>query len=996
MSFWVQRERENESRVAPPRLSSGRRTGFVENYIAQRDSMEKSFLTSSRANVFSDAYRPVVEALNADLAPGQRRFLDPVAPTPDIRPSEETRWLRMSEDQRANEIWQEIKRRRSVDAGALPQIPESREIFERQILDNVREVVEEAADVSGRSTTGGAVGGFVGGVVGTFKDPVNLATLPIGAPRAWGILRTALTEGAINAGVEVATFPGVKKWRDELGLGYTIDDLGQNMMFAAGGGAVIGGGIKTLARVFGPARETLEADPATLMDMIRRQLDRENQSPTVRGARDAAERERELTDAQPADDADPRQAGEHRNRVNQSLSAADDGELPNIPARPVDEPAPSPDMELHGNLDGVHFRFHPDELNIDAPRFQFKSGGDDAGVTDRLAGLGRWDPVKAGLIVVWEDASGARFIADGHQRLGLAKRLSAEDPNIRLYGFLLREGDGITAANAREIAAIKNIAEGSGSAVDAAKILRVNPDRLGELPLTSGLVRVARDLVNLEDDAFMMVVNELVPVNYAALVGRLAGDRPEIQGQILGVLARLGPDNATQAESIVRQAIEAGTTRETQIGLFGEEDLAISLFAERALVLDRALKKLRRDRTVFNTLVGDKAKIEEAGNRLAGDINAQRAKTDAEAIQTLQKLAHRKGPLSDALNDAAERARSGDVAGAVDEFVQRTRTLAADGTLARLNDGAGPRGGDADAQGGGRPPPDANLRPDEDFSEPAGSGQAAQADRLESEIRGEIDRAGGQAEGAPAARQDLETEFIGRDDEFWGVAVVGDRTVFKDTGFSAVECTGYACAIRGKLGRDRVEVFGYEAENNPTSAISDIAGGHDFAVVDGRYIVDPWIVDVEAVSNRGVHDLADPADAAEIARIYGDHTTWRRAAFEGDKIARFEDVPADEAGQFVIPGAERISDKELAERGMEGKAKPKAPQQEDIGGIFDVNARGQVDLEDLDVPVSARLDDQGDLVMESRKASDLLDEIEADNDFVDALDLVCGPKGGKA
>lgn len=53
-----------------------------------------------------------------------------------------------------------------------------------------------------------------------------------------------------------------------------------------------------------------------------------------------------------------------------------------------------------------------------------------------------------------------------------------------------------------------------------------------------------------------------------------------------------------------------------------------------------------------------------------------------------------------------------------------------------------------------------------------------------------------------------------------------------------------------------------------------------------------------------------------------------------------------EGTQTVIPGAERIADKELAERNMEGKAQPKAQQKAPDEGIFDVAARGQGDLMD--------------------------------------------------
>lgn len=51
--------------------------------------------------------------------------------------------------------------------------------------------------------------------------------------------------------------------------------------------------------------------------------------------------------------------------------------------------------------------------------------------------------------------------------------------------------------------------------------------------------------------------------------------------------------------------------------------------------------------------------------------------------------------------------------------------------------------------------------------------------------------------------------------------------------------------------------------------------------------------------------------------------------------------------QAVIPGAEKISDKALAERNMEKPLQSKVAQKSDIGGMFDTEARKQVDLLDM-------------------------------------------------
>jgi hypothetical protein len=332
----------------------------------------------------------------------------------------------------------------------------------------------------------------------------------------------------------------------------------------------------------------------------------------------------------------------------------------------------------------------PDELLIDASRFQFKEGGDQFGVTDRLKGVKQWDPIKAGMVLVWEDQVGNRFLVDGHQRVGLAKRIQSEDPNQKpmLNGWVIREADGVTDADARVIAATKNIAEGTGTAIDAAKVLRDRPDLLNTLPPRSELVRQARNLANLDPDAFRMVTNEIVPANQAAIVGALAPTDGKMQMVLLDLLSKTEPENVTQAESIVRQGLEVGTTKEVQHTLFGEEEVAKNLYFERAKVLDRALSTIRRDKAIFSTLVKERETIEATGSQLAHDVNERRANADAQAVQILQTLANRKGPIGDALNFAARQAKhDGKYANAVRTFVDAVRREAESGDLARIADG---------------------------------------------------------------------------------------------------------------------------------------------------------------------------------------------------------------------------------------------------------------------------------------------------------------------
>ena len=144
---------------------------------------------------------------------------------------------------------------------------------------------------------------------------------------------------------------------------------------------------------------------------------------------------------------------------------------------------------------------------------------------------------------------------------------------------------------------------------------------------------------------------------------------------------------------------------------------------------------------------------------------------------------------------------------------------------------------------------------------------------------------------------------------------------FYGTQISGVECTGYSCAIRQALGK-RVKILGFFTEENPASEVAKIAGGHDFALLDNRYIVDPWIRDVESISNRAVYDTKNPADAAEIQRLYGPASAWKRVP-KAEQLAdqTKSSVPAEPRTRLARSleeiGARRSATSSSPERGEE-------------------------------------------------------------------------------
>jgi hypothetical protein len=404
--------------------------------------------------------------------------------------------------------------------------------------------------------------------------------------------------------------------------------------------------------------------------------------------------------------------------------------------------------------------FNVDDITVDAHRFQFKSGGDEYGVTDRLRGVREWNPIFASRVIVWEDKEGRAFLADGHQRHGLARRIQAETGEpIRMDAVVLREADGISAEDARVYAALKNIAEGTGTAVDAAKVIRDAGEHvLDHLPPRSALVRDGGALARLSDAAFGAVYNDVVPADFAAVIGHLLPDRPEAHEAMIELLAKLDPANRGQAESIVRQALAAGLHKAEQIDLFGAHEAVTSLMLERAKVLEKGLAKLRKLGLVHKTAANEADTLEAAGSTIARERSAKEAQANAAAVEIASRLAFSHGPVADALNDAArELAAGGKLASVVDRFVGRVRELdlaalareaPADDASRLAVDGAG-RGGDAGEEGpqlssqsGDQEQPSLIEleQATERFSDPDGPAVRQQADSLIHDLKVDVER----------------------------------------------------------------------------------------------------------------------------------------------------------------------------------------------------------------------------------------------------------------
>jgi hypothetical protein len=681
-------------------FSRGPKTGFVENARAAIDIGRASRWTTEldRVNEAEGAFEAFAEKLVDDgvqLSDGMINRLQSGV------------W--QGDDAFVSELLGEA----AAQGVEIPEGVTSAEIEARRSerLAQDSALLAQDMEVTSRATTMGSVGGFMGGLAGEFEDPVNLATIPLALPAKVGLAGVMVFEAAINAGIEGLQTPGRNERLGE--LGQEPESVVGNMMMGAAFGAILPLGM----RAAGVTAQAVVNAPRSIREQVAKFV-QNSPNPSTR----AASRE-VMNDVNAEADAvtveTPEAVREHRTRAQEVQQAVQEGRAVNMPDRPLNEGART-------DTDGSEL-IDPRTLLVQPDVFQFKSEiVAEGGVTPKLQGVTEWVPHRAGVAVVYEYSDGSRAIADGHQRTSLANRIMAQDPtqNIRLRAEVFRAEDGYSIDDVRVLAALKNIAESADGmtarmAGDAAKILRIRPEAIADLPNGPGIARAIR-LSKLSDDAFDLYINRVIDERFAEQIGLMVDD-PTMHLPIARLLERVKPDTTEQAKNIISQALEAPTSRETTSDLFGETEVVESLYIEQAKVLERAMQVMRNDRSVFKTLTDQATRIEGAGtNRLDKATNAEARETIETALAAIKRLAHRAGPISEALRDGAKKykedGRLKDAADAVAQAVRREVERSGLDGLA-----TGPSGRNVEPTGTGQAAPD----PHEGFSDPVG--EAAQA-----------------------------------------------------------------------------------------------------------------------------------------------------------------------------------------------------------------------------------------------------------------------------
>ena len=376
-----------------------------------------------------------------------------------------------------------------------------------------------------------------------------------------------------------------------------------------------------------------------------------------------------------------------------------------MPKTPVNEAAVKAEKAEIDNLQGFKTTYKPNEIEFDAAAFQYKSGADIEGLLPKLKNVKVWDEMSSGNIIVYEFKDGRKVIVDGHQRLGLAKKLQKEGQDIELSAYVFREANGIVPEQAKIKGVVVNLRNGTGTAIDAAYALRkanIDWNVLSKSISNKETMAVRVDgMLKLNDDAFDFFVanKEKLSEDLVSLIGEHI-TKKELHLGLIGKLANKKFGSKLEMELALKQINDAPTFQVSQESLFGTEIIEESLVFEKAELLANAIKEIKNDKKIFATLNKNINKIESAGNTLNKEINLNKEITNAETLDKIATIASRVGELSDDLNAAARILKEGKTAEAKRAAMEAIQRANSRGDFNSLGNSRPVSGGQAQKENG--------------------------------------------------------------------------------------------------------------------------------------------------------------------------------------------------------------------------------------------------------------------------------------------------------
>lgn len=356
-----------------------------------------------------------------------------------------------------------------------------------------------------------------------------------------------------------------------------------------------------------------------------------------------------------------------------------------------------------GSMKRADIKLAPDE-------FQYKLGTDaETGTTDQFADVGKYDPELGGTSHIWYDPKdGQAYMVNGHHRYELAERSGVEDMNVMPI-------EAETAKEARAKGALFNIADGKGTAFDAAKYFRDSgetPETLAakNISLKKGVAREGFAMSRLAPEIFDDAVQGRVDKSRAVALGEQTGDhavQEETLKKVREKEAEGGHVSDAWVKEYARQIVLAGGARsvEDKGSLFGGMTTE-SLIDQRTDVTSYVREKLAADKNLFGGLTDPKkaARLGEVkGQKINAAKNALIAEQADNARLAFEVESRKPGEVNDAINDAAKRLKDGEpkkqvLAEAYDRIGAALREADSRGSRSHGGDVSAGTGGDAGAE----------------------------------------------------------------------------------------------------------------------------------------------------------------------------------------------------------------------------------------------------------------------------------------------------------
>ncbi|ULF49992.1 hypothetical protein PSCSP1o_00021 [Prochlorococcus phage P-SCSP1o] len=319
------------------------------------------------------------------------------------------------------------------------------------------------------------------------------------------------------------------------------------------------------------------------------------------------------------------------------------------------------------------------EIAVNPQRFQFKQAGQTpTGQSGSLTKITKYNTDLAGVVSVWRDpADGKTYVVNGHNRLAAAKRHQIPTINVRYL-------DAPDEATARVKGAMQNIAEGNGTGIDAAKIIRETKMGVEEMVQQgispSGVVmKKAIPLSKLPSSLFEQVATARMTEDMGVAIG--SSNAPDqVMFDLAKAAKKKGWSAAKTAEAglIAKQSSVFEVKDPNALPLLGYDTLITSNFEKQLNVRIAIRQQLRSEINALGVAANTKkaGTLTDAGNVI--DVDASKAARD-ESLQgeiVFNRLVGTEGKLSDLVNDLIKQVKGNKKAATVVQAnIQKIKTV---------------------------------------------------------------------------------------------------------------------------------------------------------------------------------------------------------------------------------------------------------------------------------------------------------------------------------